>query len=405
MKNRSFLAALAALLLLPVAALAADDSLVEVFAIGSGTTQDAAMKAANRAAVEQVVGTIVDATTLVENDDLVENRILTYSAALIAESKIVGTPKRSSDGLVTVKVKATVKKTALREKLVAVKLLSVELDGQSLWAQAISAQDNLSDAEAMIKDVLAKHTACVQVETLPGKTGKSPIDYDPKTGEVSVNVRVHVDPAKYRQFVREVSEKLGQIGLCKWTASGEVETMGSWGWECRFVWPYDSFPRGASGALLLVEQPKVCRGTVFWFDENKWEIIEKALDTGSVAVEVSILDKFGDVIGSGSASCDRRGDDPGASSIFCRPITDWGQKWKNGVVAPWFGGTAQSGGMRDPKHFGFWLREFPGPITKAPPPSEVKLRVSLGTFTPDELKSAAKLDIKIGHMRDNQFSE
>ena len=63
-----FLAALAALLL-PLAAFAADDnSLVEVFATGVGTTQEAAMKAADRAAVEQVVGRMVDATTLVEND-------------------------------------------------------------------------------------------------------------------------------------------------------------------------------------------------------------------------------------------------------------------------------------------------------------------------------------------------
>ena len=171
--KRLLLAALAALLLPLAASAADDDSLVEVFATGVGTTQDAAMKAANKAAVEQVVGTMVDATTLVENDELVEDRILTYSAALIADSKIVGTPK-SADGLITVKVKATVKKTALREKLVAAKLISVELDGESLWAQMVSAQDNLADAEAMIADVLAKHLACVVAEAVPGKTGKSP---------------------------------------------------------------------------------------------------------------------------------------------------------------------------------------------------------------------------------------
>ncbi len=116
--NRLLLPLLAAVLL-PLAAFAADDdSLVEVFAVGVGTTQEAAMKAANKAAVEQVVGTIIDATTRAENDELVEDRILTYSAALVADSKIVGTPK-SADGLITVKVRATVKKTALREKLAA----------------------------------------------------------------------------------------------------------------------------------------------------------------------------------------------------------------------------------------------------------------------------------------------
>ena len=63
--------------------------LVDVIAVGVGMTQDEAHKAANKAAVAQVVGTMVDATTLVENDELVENKILTYSPGLIAESKIM----------------------------------------------------------------------------------------------------------------------------------------------------------------------------------------------------------------------------------------------------------------------------------------------------------------------------
>ena len=40
--------------------------LVEVIAVGIGKTQDEAHEAADKAAVEQVVGTIVEPTTLVE---------------------------------------------------------------------------------------------------------------------------------------------------------------------------------------------------------------------------------------------------------------------------------------------------------------------------------------------------
>lgn len=32
-------------------------------------------------------------------------------------------------------------------------------------------------------------------------------------------------------------------------------------------------------------------------------------------------------------------------------------------------------------------------------------RVSLGSFSPDELKNAGKLEIKVGHMKDGQFME
>lgn len=51
------------------------EQLVDVVATGYGTTVREATKAALRSAVEQVVGTMVDATTLVENDKLIEDEI------------------------------------------------------------------------------------------------------------------------------------------------------------------------------------------------------------------------------------------------------------------------------------------------------------------------------------------
>lgn len=67
----SLLSAALAALLLPLAAFATDaGQLVDVVATGHGSTVREATKAALRAAVEQVVGTMVDATTLVENDEL-----------------------------------------------------------------------------------------------------------------------------------------------------------------------------------------------------------------------------------------------------------------------------------------------------------------------------------------------
>lgn len=64
---------------------------VDVVSTGYGTTVREATKAALRSAVESVVGTMVDATTLVENDKLIEDEILTYSAGMIAATKIMGT--------------------------------------------------------------------------------------------------------------------------------------------------------------------------------------------------------------------------------------------------------------------------------------------------------------------------
>ena len=394
----SLLAAALAVLLLPLAAFAADDdSLVEVFATGVGTTQDKAHKAADRAAVEQVVGRMVDATTLVENDELVEDRILTYSAALIADSKIVGTPK-SADGLITVKVKATVKKTALKEKLVAEKLVSVELDGESLWAQAISAQDNLADAEAMIKDVLAKHIACVVTEEIPGKNGKSTIDYDPKTGETFANVRVHVDMAKYAQFAKEVLDKLGPMAKKK----VRVRSKGSYKTDYKYVAngyldfdvPDLEHGRGDRNFLIVVDNFRSGTATVLWFDENKMQTILECLDTGSLAVEILYFDKTGMEIASGCEPLDNRDQEyKFIPSIFC----GGGKGITNGAIVPFFGGSFLTfySGLRSDN----WGDE------EYIPSFDRSFRISLGNFTADELKNAGNLKIRVGHMKDGQFVE
>ncbi len=170
--------------------------LIDVVATGYGTTVDEAKKVANRSAVEQVVGTMIEAEAIVKNNELIDDTILRYSPGMISASTIIGSPKKSADGIYVVKVKATVKKTGLQEKLRALPALNVKLDGEELSARMTFAKDNLADAEAMIRAILAKHIGCVVVERVSGKNGKSDIDLDPETGEAFANVRVHIDQAK-----------------------------------------------------------------------------------------------------------------------------------------------------------------------------------------------------------------
>ena len=377
MKSSS-LAALAALLL-PLAAFAADDdSLVEVFATGVGTTQDEAMKAANRAAVEQVVGTMVDAATLVENDELVEDKVLTYSAGLIAASTIVGTPKQA-DGLITVKVKATVKKTALKEKLVAAKLVSSDVDGTSLWAAAVSEEERLRDAEAMIRSVLGNRTACLVVKDVPGKSGVSPIDRDPKTQETFVNVRVWLDPLRYRQFVKEVAAKLGPMAEAKTSYQGRGDAHSQY-----FKPPsYDGRLLDTKNALVVVDDMRSRQATAFQFGKNEFAVIEEECGKRPV-VRVSVTDASGDVVAVGTqpvltfsqnlcvlARTDRRSGYPCAVVPFCGGHFDY-----DGQMIDAFG--------HDP-----WTDRV--------------FRIPLGAFSVDELKQFAKLHVEVGYEVDGQF--
>ena len=408
--NRLLPAALATLLLPLAASAAEDDSLVEVFAKGVGMTQDAAMKAANKAAVEQVVGTMVDTTTLVENDELVEDKILTYSAGLIADSKIVGEPKKSPDGLITVKVKATVKKTALKEKIAAAKLVSVEIDGESLWAQAISAQDNLAAAEAMIKDVLAKHLDCFVAEAIPGKNGKSPIDYDPKTGKAFANVRVRIDMAKYAQFANEVVMKLGPMSTRKEKVKGT--NWDDWDEEYKsdgfivFQVPKAFLDRNEriANSLLVMGSFRTGVGFFLRFDRNVAEAIASAMETGPVAVAIVLADTAGNEIAEKSRALVYEDNmtmlavDKDRHSGAILPMFDLELKFRSTVGSGSFT-SAEEARERLLDEGATKVEDFNTGLVEA------TYRISLGKLTPDELKKAGKLEIKVGHMKDGQFVE
>lgn len=386
MKNTFISIAALAAFVLPLAALAEDESLVEVVATGHGSTVREAAKASLRAAVEQVVGTMVDATTLVKNDELIENEILTYAPGIVEKATQIGEPKKSADGIFTVKIKATVKKTALKEKLVASKIVSVNLDGQSLWAQAASAEENLANAEAMIKNVLAKHISCIVYEAVSGKNGKGPLIRDPKSGEVFANIRVSIDQMKYRQFVKEVLDKLGPM------ASRKVRMMSKGSSDSDYKYCGDGyfeyyFNQDKPDYLLVMENLRSGSASVFWFDKNKMEVILASMDTGSIALSVSLQDASGEEMTSALTVVNKREDDEdeeGELSMFCRAET-------NGLIVPLFGDYCY---VNDN---GSYVSE-PGKVSKS-------LRVSLGKFTADELKSAGKLEIKVGHMKDGQFTE
>ena len=382
-KIRSFASSLAAAVLLSVPIAQGAEQLVDVVATGYGTTVREATKAALRSAVEQVVGTMVDATTLVENDKLIEDEILTYSAGMIATSKVIGEPKKSADGIYTVKVKASVKKSQLQEKLRATSAVNVALDGTDLFARMTAAKDNLADAEAMIKSVLAKHKDCVIAEAVPGKNGKSPIDLDPKTGEVSVNVRVRIDQAKYTQFANEVVEKISPMAIRKIKLSSKGRNGEGYKADGYFWYEYDygHYP------FLIMTNFRNGAAFAFQLDKNINNSIMSCLDTGSLAVAVTLLDAQGaEMTEVYMALCEGRLKYSYYMSLFACSETNC-----RGFVMPFFAAAPRLRSELIDNGNESWCWGV--------------YQVSLGKFSPEELKSFGNIKIKVGHMKDNQFSE
>ena len=213
---KHLLPSILAALLLPLAASAAENEIVSVAAKGYGTTPEAARLAAGRAAIEQVVGQLVDAETLVENDELVKDRILTYSAAVLDGVEVVGAPDKGADGLFCVRVLARVRKTKIAERLRA-ENVPVRLGSE--FSDAVDRVRSAKDRENAARALLEKafegfpHNL-VKAEPVRGKDGRLfEIKRNKGVNEVFATVDVSIDPVAYGAWVKDLMQKLDEIAV------------------------------------------------------------------------------------------------------------------------------------------------------------------------------------------------
>lgn len=112
----------------------AEPPTVQVMATGVGLDADKALRNALRNAVEQTVGMVVDAQTLVKNEQIIKDQVLTYSDGYVEKFEKFREGKRD-DGLFEVKITAVVKRRQLIEKLQQSKVIATRVDGQSLFGE------------------------------------------------------------------------------------------------------------------------------------------------------------------------------------------------------------------------------------------------------------------------------
>ena len=182
-----------------------------VRAEGVGKTADEALKDALRNAVRQVVGAVVDADTLVKNDEVVSDKVLTYSAGLVKKYEEVG--KKQKDGLHHVTIRATVERGEVVAKLKAAKVAVKAVDGKGLFAEAVTGLEREKDAKLLLASKLqAYHTEIVQAEAV----GKPKVN---KAGNIETTVdyrvKLSVDIEKYDAFCKKLLPVLRRIASAK----------------------------------------------------------------------------------------------------------------------------------------------------------------------------------------------
>lgn len=183
---------------------------IEVVAEGSGTTPDAARKDACRAAVAQVVGMLVVATDRVQNDAVIESKILTYSDGYVVSLQPMGKPT-TTDGLVRIKLRVMVQRGKLAQALLQCAVPATEtqtVDLRGLQAQAESTTQQTRSAQDLVYEAFKDFPACVLKAT--------PLTASVRRGDdsgtvIEIPVRVEVDPKRWSAWTDRLKEVLDRV--------------------------------------------------------------------------------------------------------------------------------------------------------------------------------------------------
>jgi len=204
-----------------------NDDIVEVVAQGMGTDQPSALNNAYSNAVQQALGLYVDAETMVQNDQIVRDQILTYSKGFIQKADIVS--QSQANGLFQVNIRAKIKRQKLLEQAKASNISVKAVEGVSLHAQVESQIKQEKDAKALLEKTLLPlmDATLLRAELVPS-TQEQPNptinkkDTDEKFVTLDYRVYLWIDEPEYYKYVKNsLIPVLNQIAI----REGELTAM------------------------------------------------------------------------------------------------------------------------------------------------------------------------------------
>ena len=196
---------------------------MEVVATGVGLDPEKALQNAYSHAIEQAIGVLVDAETIVKNDQIVCEQVLTFSRGYIESFDVV---KRSEqDGLHYVRVRARVAADKLANKLKASNVAMREIPGELFYLQ--SKHEILNDEQAAemfreaMKDFKIGKLFDVKIVGEPAQTGKDDVN-----ATLQVVARLYPNLENWETVYDKVTPVLGRIAY-KRTAASSARDKGA----------------------------------------------------------------------------------------------------------------------------------------------------------------------------------
>lgn len=176
-----------------------------VIVSGVGVNADKAKQNAIRNAVEQVVGSYLSSETIVKNNQVLKDEILSYSGGYVKDLKIIS-QEMNPDGLFNVKIEAGIVSTKIIKKLESLNIATKKVEGESLFGEAVSRIDEQKGAGELLGNILSKYPqAAYNIEV--GKPEIKATDQNKNTAKVGIPLVIRWDNA----FIEELKDVLLKV--------------------------------------------------------------------------------------------------------------------------------------------------------------------------------------------------
>ena len=196
------------------------DKIDKVIVSGFGVDVDRAKQNAIRNAVEQVIGTYVSSDTVVQNNTLLNDEVLSYSGGYVQDFKIIAQGK-NDDGLYTVKIEANVIGAKLKRKLESLNIAAKKVEGESLFGEASSKMENQQTGQALLDKILSKYPQAAYAFEI----GKPEIQStDPATGIAKVRIPITIQWDQ--MFLGELKDILSKVATSEFKSTDMVALWG-----------------------------------------------------------------------------------------------------------------------------------------------------------------------------------
>jgi hypothetical protein len=268
-------------------------SVQEVFVTGTGLDPEEARRNAFSAAIEQVVGVLVDAETLVKNDELVRDQVLTFSRGYINQHTEI--QRWQEDGVHHVHIWAQVSLEKLGNKLKESPGIATGLiDGGSEADRIRIEMQNEEMARQMFRRATTDFTPDKLLKL--GVGDKRDVERTGAGVKLTVHYTATADLEAWKHIRANVKPLLDRICLGSTTAQVAIGV----GWQ--YAAPLPS--SGARGAQceVLVYSDKSSEGNVTYFDAYalptwmKPEIAGLAARQAAYQIRLALLDQADHVV-------------------------------------------------------------------------------------------------------------